>query len=144
MRNWNARMRTQGCGYWSNGANAQGHQHPRFWQISIAFDQLLTTYYVYKRIQGKWQIMKENYLTFAPIKAGWCIFVGKSTVIGSNNGLSPERRQAIIRTIDGLLLIWRMGTNFSDILIEIYTVSFKRHSKLKSGSLRPFGLGLNV
>ena len=33
------------------------------------------------------------------------ICVGKLTIIGSDNGLSPERRQAIIWTNDGILLI---------------------------------------
>ena len=33
---------------------------------------------------------------------------------------------AIIWTNDGILLIGPMGTNFSEILIEIYTFSFKK------------------
>ena len=47
------------------------------------------------------------------------IRVSKLTIIGSGNGLSHDRRQAIIWTIAGLLLIWALGTNFSEILIEI-------------------------
>ena len=47
------------------------------------------------------------------------ICVGKLTIIGSDNGLSPERRQAIIWTNAGILLIGPLGTNFSEILIEI-------------------------
>ena len=43
----------------------------------------------------------------------------KLTIIGSNNGLSPGRRQAVIWTGAGILLIWHVGTNFSEILIEI-------------------------
>ena len=46
--------------------------------------------------------------------------------IGSDNGLSPERRQAIIWTSVGMLLIGPLGTNFSEILIEIYTFSFTK------------------
>ena len=38
-------------------------------------------------------------------------------MIGSGNGLSPGRRQAIILTNDGILLIGPLGTN-SEILIE--------------------------
>ena len=53
------------------------------------------------------------------------ICVSKLTIIGSDNGLSPGRRQAIIWTNDGLLLIGPLGTNFSEILIEINTFSFK-------------------
>ena len=41
--------------------------------------------------------------------------VGKLTIIGSDNGLSPERRQAINKTDAGILLIEPWGTNFSEI-----------------------------
>ena len=47
------------------------------------------------------------------------ICVGKLTIIGSDNGLSPVRRQAIIWTNAGILLIRPLGTNFSEILIGI-------------------------
>ena len=43
------------------------------------------------------------------------ICVIKLTIIGSDNGLSPGRRQAIIWTNAEILLIWPLGTNFSDI-----------------------------
>ena len=73
------------------------------------------------------------------------IYVGKLSIIGSNNGLSPSRRQAIIWTNVGLLLIGTPGTNFSEISIEIYTFSFKKmHLKMSSGKWRPCCLGLNV
>ena len=49
------------------------------------------------------------------------ICVSKLTIIGSDNGLSPSRRQAIILTNAGMLLIGPLGTNFSEILIEINT-----------------------
>ena len=72
------------------------------------------------------------------------ICVGKFTIIGSHNGLSPERRQAIIWTNDGILLIRPLGTNFSEILIGIQTFSFKKmHLKMSSGKWRPFCPGLN-
>ena len=65
--------------------------------------------------------------------------------IGSDNGLSPCRRQAIIWTNVGILLIGPLGTNFSEILIEIHTYSFKKmHLKMSSGKWPPFCLGLNV
>ena len=61
------------------------------------------------------------------------ICVSKLTIIDSDNGLSPGRRQAIIWTNDGLLLIWPLGTNFSEILIEIHSFSFKKmHLKMSS------------
>ena len=71
------------------------------------------------------------------------IGVGKLTIIGSDNGLSPGRRQAIIWTNGGRLLIRTLGTNFSEILSEIYIFLFKKmYLKLSSGNLRPFFLGL--
>ena len=78
---------------------------------------------------------------------GWAthICVNKVTIIGSDNGLSPGRRQAILWTSAGILLIAPMGTNFSEILIENFTLSFKKmHLKMSSGKWRPFCLELNV
>ena len=73
------------------------------------------------------------------------ICVTKLTIIGSDNGLSPGRRQAIIWTNADVLLIWPLGTNFSGILMEIYIFSFmKMHLTLSSGIWRPFCLSLNV
>ena len=46
--------------------------------------------------------------------------------IASDNGVSPIRRQAIIWTNAGLLSIGRLGTNFSENLIKIQNVSFKK------------------
>ena len=54
------------------------------------------------------------------------ICVSKLTIIGSDNGLSPGRRQTIIWTNAGILLIRPQGTNFNEILIEIHTFSFKK------------------
>ena len=53
------------------------------------------------------------------------ICISKLTIIGSDNGLSPGRRQAIICTYAGILLIRPLGKNFNEILIEIHTFSFK-------------------
>ena len=73
------------------------------------------------------------------------ICVSKLTIIGSDNGLSPDRRQAIIWTNAGILLNGPLGTNFSEISIEILTFSFKKmHLKVSSAKRRPFCLGLNV
>ena len=58
------------------------------------------------------------------------ICVGNLPIIASDNGLSPSRRQAIIRTNAEMLLIGPLGTNFSEILIEINTLSStKMHLK---------------
>ena len=54
------------------------------------------------------------------------ICVGKLTSIGSDNGLSPGRRQAVIWTSDLILLIGPSETNFNEILIGIYIFSFKK------------------
>ena len=72
------------------------------------------------------------------------ICVSKQTIIGSDNGLSPGRRQAIIWTNAGILLIGPLGINFSEILIEILTFSFKKMClKVPSAKWQPFCLGLN-
>ena len=72
------------------------------------------------------------------------ICVSKLTIIDSDNGLSPGRRQAIIWTNAGILLIRTVGTNF-EILSEIRAFSFKKiHLKMSSEKWRPFCLGLNV
>ena len=44
--------------------------------------------------------------------------VGKLKIIGSDNGLSPGRCQAIIWTKARILLIKPLGTNLSEILIK--------------------------
>ena len=73
------------------------------------------------------------------------IYVSKLISIGSDNGLSPGRRQAIIWTNAGILSIGPLGTNFSEIWIEVHTVSFKKiHLKMSSGKWRPCCLDLNV
>ena len=55
---------------------------------------------------------------------GWCI--GNLTIIGSDNGLSPDRRQAIIWTNAGILLTGPLGTNSSEIKYSRKCI-WKRH-----------------
>ena len=63
-------------------------------------------------------------LTHLPIV---CIYVSVNKVsIGSSNGLSPIRRQAIIWTNAGLLLIGPLGTNFCKILIKTQNFSYTK------------------
>ena len=71
----------------------------------------------------------------------WRIYASVNRVsIGSDNGLSPIRRQAIIWTSAWLLSIEPLGTNFSEILTRIRKVSFtKMHLKISSAKRRPFG-----
>ena len=60
------------------------------------------------------------------------ICVSELTIIGSDDDLSPGRRQAIIWTNAGILLIGALRTNFSEALIEILTFSFKKVHLKKS------------
>ena len=62
-------------------------------------------------------------------------------IIGSENDLSPGRRQTIFWTNDGILLFGPLGTNFTEILIEIHIFPFKKvHLKKSSAKWRPFVL----
>ena len=86
---------------------------------------------------------KNHYITHRGRVTHIC--VSKLTIISSDNGLSPGRRQAIIWTNAGILLIGPLRTNFSEISIEIYAVSIKKmHLKMTSWKWWPFCLGLNV
>ena len=46
------------------------------------------------------------------------ICIHKLTIIGSDNGLSLGRHQAIVRTKTGILLIGPLATNFNESLIQ--------------------------
>ena len=73
------------------------------------------------------------------------ICISKLTIIVPDNGLSPDRSQAIIWNNAGILLIQTSGTNFSEILSEIHIFSFKKmHLKMSSAKWWPFCLVLNV
>ena len=73
------------------------------------------------------------------------ICVSKLTIIASDNGLSPGWRQAIIWTSAGISLIRTIGTNFSEILIELITFLLKKmRLKVSSAKWRPCCLGLNM
>ena len=52
-------------------------------------------------------------------------------IIGSGNGLSPGRHQAIAWTNAGLLSTGPLGTKFSEILIKIHTFSVNKQSGTK-------------
>ena len=71
--------------------------------------------------------------------------VSEPTSIGSDNGLSPGRRQAIIWTNTGILLIVPLGKNITEIVIEIQTFLLRKmRLKMSSAKRQPFCLGLNV
>ena len=59
--------------------------------------------------------------------------------IGSDNSLSPIRREAIILTNAGSLSTGTLKTNVSEILIKVQNFSFtKMHLKISSAKWRPF------
>ena len=59
--------------------------------------------------------------------------------IGSDNGLSPIRRKAIIYTSSELLSIGPFGINLSEILIKIQNFTFtEMHMKISFPKWRPF------
>ena len=73
------------------------------------------------------------------------ICVVKLATIGSDNGLSPGRRQAIIWTNAAILLIGTLRTNFIEILIGSSNIFIEEnaHEDVVC-EMHPFCLGLNV
>ena len=69
------------------------------------------------------------------------ICIDNLTIIDSDNALSPGGRQAIIWTNAGIVLIGSLGTNFSEISIEIITFSVKKNAfesaVCKTGAILP-------
>ena len=85
----------------------------------------------------------------APLSTHWGkvtqIGVSKLNIIGSDNGLSPGRRQAIIWTSAGIFSIWCLWTNFSEVAIEIHTFLFQKMVvQMSFAKWWPFCLCLNV
>ena len=73
------------------------------------------------------------------------ICVSKTIIIVSDNGLSPARRQAIIWTNDGILLIGHLGTHFSEIIFEMQISLLKKiRLNLSSAKCCQFRFGLTV
>ena len=73
------------------------------------------------------------------------ICVGNLIIIGSDNGLSPDRRQAIIWTNAELLSIGPLQNYLSENLIKMQQFSLKKmHVKMSSAKWRLSCLGLNV
>ena len=71
------------------------------------------------------------------------ICVSKLSIIGSDNGLSSGRPQAILWTNAGILLIGSLGTNFSEIFSEILTFSLKKSHLNIPSKWHLFCLSLN-
>ena len=73
------------------------------------------------------------------------ICASELTIIGSDNGLSPVRRQAIIWTNAGILSIRILGTTVSEILGEIHTFALEEmYLNVYSAKWRQFCLGLTM
>ena len=99
-----------------------------------------------------WIILCNTNISLQPLTHwGWVANICVSTliiitliIIGSDNSLSPDRRQAIIWTNAGIL-IGPVKTNFSEIRVRIQTFSLKKiHLKMLSAKWHPFFLGLNM
>ena len=56
------------------------------------------------------------------------ICISKLTTIGTDNGLSPGRRQAIICFNAGILLIGPLGTNFREIFNRNYNIVIQENA----------------
>ena len=90
------------------------------------------------------------WLPWQPFKArtsiSWGLFVTTSRIPNyCCITLLPCRDQAIIWTNAGMLLFRPSGRNFGEILIEMYTLWFRKvHLKLSSAKLRRFCPGLNA
>ena len=92
------------------------------------------------------QVFKCEWINnFMPHCAFDYLFITTKPIIGSVNGLSPNRPQAIIWTNAVLLSVGHSGTNFWQIIFKSQTFSLRKmHLKMSSGKCRPFGLGLNL
>ena len=142
----------QHCSQWTylmlpiwQSSMPQGTNRLWYWQILYftAFAVLLLSniQYIHYQIFNTYNIKAQW------VNLGWVIHIciSKITSIGSDNGLLPHQHQAIIWTNARILLIQPLGTNLSEILIEIHTFLFKKILlKIVSGKWRPFCPGLNV
>ena len=128
--------------------------------LQIASPDKIIIYVVYDTPLKIWNVILFSYLPryrSSVLLAYWYFYVlthwgrvthicvSKLSILGSDDGLSPGRRQAIIWTNAGILLIGPLGTNFNEISIGIQTFSFKQmRIKISSAKWRPSCLGLNV
>ena len=127
--------------------------HPLIRHDRCFFSTNASIKFVFMQAQYMYMFYSRSYtwsaLTYTDALTHWGrvthICVGKLINIGSDNGLSPVRRQAIIWTNAGILLTGPLGTNFGEILIEIQTFSCRKiRLKMSSAKCRPFCPGLNA
>ena len=111
--------------------------------IKYLYTRHLIYIYIYLVICNKYADFMINVKTYCNsilleyMHDNWCrcsLCVSKLTITDSDNGLSPDQRQAIIWTNVGMLLIGPPGTNVSEHLMKSYTFPFKKmHLKMSSG-----------
>ena len=117
ITNWTLRNKLQ----WNFNRNSNIFiQENAFESIVCEMTAILPRPQCVKRIQRQ----EANLLTHWGRVTHIC--VGSITIIGSDNGLSPGRRQAIICPNAGISLIGPIRTMFREIFIEIHTFSFKK------------------
>ena len=122
--------------------NKMGKIEPFEKAVLIVVSQL-KTFFTPRALQGAQTFLNKTGVTHCGRVAHIC--VSKLTIIGSDNGLSPGRRQAIIWTNDGILCSWPSGTKFSETLIEIRIFLFKKmHLKMSFAKWWQFCLGPNA
>ena len=135
---------------WLGTTQATSHYLNQLWldhrriYTSLGLSELKGEYSAWS--ESRFTCYSHCYVTWCPLSHwGWVhICVGNLTIIGSDNGLSPGQRQAIIWINAGILLFGLLGTNFSEILIVIHKFSLtKMHLKMSVKWL-PFCLGLDV
>ena len=143
---------------------------PTAWMVIIKHDlQMFTLLFPSETFRVSlsciWTLIVYTFIEWG-VRKGWCfaidylslfmmwlthwsrlthICVDNLTIIGSDNDLSPCRRQAIIWTNVRLLLNGPLGTYLSETWIQIQQCSFKKIDlKMSSGKCRPSCLSLNV
>ena len=78
------------------------------------------------------RVLPPSQFSLKPIEA-----VSECTIMGSEHGLSPGRRKAIIWTNYKIVLIWTLTTNFGELLREDHVfASRKMHFKMSSAKWR--------
>ena len=86
-----------------------------------------------KQTEQDVQILREkipNLVIYPPLCRIYAL--GKWVSMDSGDGFSPVRCQSITRTSADLQSIGPLGTNFSEIVIEIQALSLKIHLKMSS------------
>ena len=114
------------CGLWRFLWCQPKHTVEQTIKLSVIRDAMMLIWHHCYVALSKWNSLGFNVLTHWGRVMHTCV----SKFIGSDNGLSPGRRQAIIWNNAEILLIGPLGTNFSQVLIRIQTFSSKKINEL--------------